>query len=62
MREVVLAAGTPARFGDLVTIDASGPSTYPVLAATNQGVVAAWTAGGERPAVGVRLLDVPARP
>ena len=45
-------------FGEPITLAVEGASTYPVLAATDRGVIAAWTTGGESSVVRARLLPL----
>ncbi|HTV03656.1 MAG TPA: hypothetical protein VMF13_24095 [Luteitalea sp.] len=47
------------RFGDAVTIAPSGSASHPVLAATDQGLIAVWTTGGEQSRVEARRLSLP---
>jgi hypothetical protein len=54
----VLLDGHPVMFGDVVTIAPDGPAMYPMLAATDTGVVAVWTTGGGNSAVRVQMLDL----
>jgi hypothetical protein len=59
VREVRLPAGGAPAFGDVVMLSPNGPAMYPVLAATDKGLVAVWTAGGEPSRVEVRTLSMP---
>ena len=55
MREVrVRTAGAPS-FGESVVL-APDAGVYPVLAATNAGIVAVWTTPGEQSAVKARVV------
>jgi hypothetical protein len=45
-------------FGEIATLASDGASTYPVLAATDQGVIAVWTTGGEASVVRARTLPL----
>ena len=56
MREVRPRAGAEPTFGGIVTLAESGPAVYPVIAATNNGLVAVWTTGGEQSRVQVRAI------
>lgn len=55
VREMRNASGTPA-FGDAIVLSPNGPALYPVLAAGDRGVVAAWTTGGDTSRIEVRLV------
>jgi hypothetical protein len=60
VREVTAHADGSATFGDVVTLSASGPASYPVLAATDKGLIAVWTTGtGDGSRVGVRTMAIP---
>jgi hypothetical protein len=53
----VVALDGGLSFGDPITLAAGdGASTYPVLAATDRGVIAVWTTGGESSIVRARQL------
>ena len=54
-----LKAGSPAAFGEVVTLDSSGPAMYPTLAATRDGLVAVWTASGDVSRVQSRTIRLP---
>ncbi len=43
-------------FGDIAALASDGASTYPVLAATDRGLIAVWTTGGESSVVRARQL------
>ncbi len=45
--------------GAIVTLSPAAPAMYPVLARTDDGVVAVWTTGGESPSVQARMLTFP---
>jgi hypothetical protein len=47
-----------AAFGEVVTLDSAGPAMYPALAATTEGLVAVWTAGGELSRVQSRTIPL----
>ena len=55
-REVRVDASQQVTFGDIVSIDVDGQAVYPALAATTSGIAVAWTRGGERSVVRVRVL------
>lgn len=57
VRTLRLQQGRSPAFGDIVTLTRDSPAMYPVLAATDRGMAAVWTTGGERPTIGVRRLD-----
>lgn len=46
-----------ATFGEVVQLATEGASTYPVLAATDNGIVAVWITAGDRSVVKVRTID-----
>jgi hypothetical protein len=50
--------GTPA-FGEPVIISPDGPAVYPVLAATDKGIVAVWTTVGDASTVHLRPVAIP---
>jgi hypothetical protein len=41
----------------VVRLSDDGASTYPVLAATNTGILAVWATSGDRSVVKVRPID-----
>jgi hypothetical protein len=47
------------RLGPIVELWPDGSSTYPVLAATERGLAAVWTTGGEKPVTWARRVAVP---
>jgi hypothetical protein len=51
------ANGAPP-FGEIVTLSSDGPAVYPVLAATDKGLVAVWTASGDPSRVEVRAITM----
>jgi hypothetical protein len=60
MRELRREAGDRISFGEPVTLASEGPAVYPVLAATDRGLVAAWTSGsGDASTIAVRALTLP---
>jgi hypothetical protein len=50
--------GQGLSFGEPITLAAEGASTYPVLAATDRGVIAVWTTGGDSSVVRARQLPL----
>jgi hypothetical protein len=59
LREIRVPADAAPTFGDVVTLSAGGPALYPVLAATDKGLVAVWTAAGDPSRVEARVVPVP---
>ena len=55
MREVRVQTGGAPSFGEVVMLSPD-PGTYPVLAATNRGILAVWTTPGEGSSVKARLI------
>ena len=55
MREL-RRTGDRITFGDPIVISANGPGSYPVLTATDGGVLAVWTTGGETSRIETRIL------
>jgi hypothetical protein len=55
----VRSQGAGIAFGNVMEIAPDGPSLYPVLAATTEGLVAVWTTGGEQSEVRVRTIALP---
>jgi hypothetical protein len=51
-------AGQPA-IGPSVAVSPDGDASYPVLAATDSGVVAVWTTGGPAPSAWARVIALP---
>jgi hypothetical protein len=51
-------ASNRVAFGEVATLANDGTSTYPVLAATDHGVIAVWTTGGESSVVRARALHL----
>jgi hypothetical protein len=51
--------GTQPRFGDVVRLAVDGAPNHPVIAATDDGVIAAWATGGESSRVEVRRVVLP---
>jgi hypothetical protein len=59
MREVRLNPSGAPTFGNAVMLSTSGAAMYPVLAATNRGLVAVWTVSGDPSRVEARLIPMP---
>jgi hypothetical protein len=57
-RELRIRAGQDPAFGEILALS-SGPGVYPVIAATDDGFVAAWTAQRDPSRVEVRRLTLP---
>jgi hypothetical protein len=57
MRELRIAAGRDAAFGNVVMLSPDGTSTYPAIAATDKALVAVWATGGEQSRVEARIVD-----
>jgi hypothetical protein len=57
VRRVAAAASGTITFGNVVRLSDDGASTYPVLAATNTGILAVWATSGDRSVVKVRPID-----
>ena len=55
----LLPTGQGATFGPVLTLSGDGPAMYPVLAATDAGLVAVWTTGGDASVIQVRVLSNP---
>ena len=45
-------------FGEAMMLSPNGPSVYPVLAATDKGLVAVWSTGGDTSRIEVRTLPM----
>jgi hypothetical protein len=58
-REVTRPWGQRVDFGQVITLSPGGPATYPVLAATDSGVVAVWTTGGDASVIQARTIPLP---
>jgi hypothetical protein len=58
-REVKVHPKGGVTFGEAVMLSQTGPATYPVLAATNGGLVAAWATGGDASRIEVRGFRLP---
>jgi hypothetical protein len=58
-REVKRQGDGEAEFGPIVEIASEGPAIYPVLAATDRGLLAVWTTGGDASTVRARLVQLP---
>jgi hypothetical protein len=59
VREVKLQPNRPATFGEIVRLSPDGAALYPVLAATDKGLVAVWTTGGDPSRVETRAIRMP---
>ena len=59
LREVRTQPNGATSFGDAVTLSPNGPSMYPVLAATDKGLVAVWTTGDDPSRVEARTVTTP---
>jgi len=55
-REVKVVKDRPIEFGPVVRITPAGPSTYPVMAATEAGILAVWFTGGDAPTIAARTI------
>ena len=58
-REVKIDAGQAPSFGDVVTLSSNNVGTYPVVAAIDDGFVAAWTVPLDPSRIEVRRLKLP---
>ncbi len=58
-RELKARPNQPVEFGPAVTLPSPGYAMYPVLAATDQGVLAVWTTGGEASVIQASRLRLP---
>jgi hypothetical protein len=58
-RELKLQAARPAAFGEIVRLSPEGSAVYPVLAATDKGLVAVWATGGDPSRVEARTIRIP---
>ena len=59
LRELRLQPDRAPVFGDIVMLSPKGDAVYPVLAATDAGLVAVWTTGGDPTRIEVRTLQMP---
>ena len=59
LREITRQPGRSPAFGDIVRLSTDGAAVYPVLAATDAGLVAVWTTGGEDARVERRIIRMP---
>ena len=57
-REIRVKGSAVPEFGEIVTIPANGPTAYPMLAATDTGLVAIWTTVGEPSRVELQPLVI----
>ena len=58
LREMRRQSGR-ATFGDVVRLSQDGAAIYPVLAATDRGLVAAWATSGDSSRIRTRILPIP---
>ena len=56
VRELKTAANGTGTFGEPIVLGGSGPASYPVLAATDAGFLAVWTAGSDPSRIETRLI------
>jgi hypothetical protein len=59
VRELKFSSGHDVEFGAIVRLSSEEPSTYPVLAATDAGIVAVWTTGGDAAVIRTLNLRLP---
>ena len=59
VREIRAARSATPTFGEVVIISPDGPAVYPVLAATDKGIVAVWTTVGDASRVELRPVTIP---
>ena len=62
IRELKLQPNRAATFGEIVRLSPDGAAMYPVLAATDKGLVAVWATGGDPSRVEARPLPMSQRP
>lgn len=58
-REVTRPSDQRVDFGPVIMLSPGGPATYPVLAATDSGLVAVWTTGGDASVIQTRAISLP---
>lgn len=58
-REIRPRASAQPTFGPVVTLNATDSAMYPVLASTDQGLLAVWTAPGDPSRVMLRHVELP---
>jgi hypothetical protein len=59
VRQLTVRPNRIPAFGDIVRLSSSAAGLYPVLAATDQGLVAVWTAGGNPSRIETRAIRIP---
>ena len=59
LRELRTAPGRQPGFGSIVTLSPDEPAMHPVLAATDNGLVAVWTTAGEESGVRAKSIRLP---
>jgi hypothetical protein len=59
VRELKPRGDRDAEFGPIVEISSDGPALYPVLTATDRGLLAVWTTGGDASTVQARIVQLP---
>ncbi len=59
VRELKLRANGDPAFGEVVTLSAGDSATYPVVAATDKGLIAVWMTGGDQSRVWARTIPTP---
>jgi len=57
--ELKVGSDQQASFGSAVKLAPGGRATYPVLAATDKGMLAVWTTGGDASVIQARILRLP---
>jgi hypothetical protein len=58
-RVIKVDSNQRATFGDVIALSSEEAGLYPVLAATNAGLIAVWTTGGSASAVRARTIRLP---
>lgn len=59
VRELEPRPNHPLTFGEIVRLSPGGSASYPVLAATDKGLAAVWTTGGDPSRVETRRIRMP---
>jgi hypothetical protein len=59
LRELKVQPSGSAAFGAIETLSPDDRAMYPVLAATDRGLVAVWTTGGDPSRVHARIIEMP---
>jgi hypothetical protein len=57
-RELILNAARKVDFAPVVTLSADEAATYPALAATDRGLLAVWTSGGDASVIQARTIQL----